>query len=334
MKLRLLAAATLLSIALVGPVAANDKEVVVYSARNEQLIKPLFDQYTKKTGVKITFTTGDAGALLERLKAEGANTPADLFITVDAGNLWQAAQEGVLQAVSSKDLESNIPANFRDPENRWFGLSVRARTFVYNTGTDAAQHLSTYEALADERWKGKLVLRTSKKVYNQSLVASLIADHGVEETEKIVAGWVANLAAEPFSNDTKALEAVAAGIGDVTVVNTYYFGRLMQEKPDLPLNIFWPSQQGNGVHVNVSGAGITSHAKNKAAAIAFLEWLSSEEAQKQFGALNMEYPVNQKVGMDPAVEKWGAFKSNPLNVAKYGELQAEAIKLMDRVNYK
>jgi iron(III) transport system substrate-binding protein len=334
MKLRRLAAATLLSLALVGPVSANDQEVVVYSARNEQLIKPLFDQYTRETGVKITFTTGDAGALLERLKAEGASTPADLFITVDAGNLWQAAQEGVLQAVGSQVLDGNIPANLRDPENRWFGLSVRARTVVYNTQTDAAEHLSTYEALADERWQGKLVLRTSKKVYNQSLVASLIADHGVEQTEKLVSGWVANIAAAPFSNDTKALEAVAAGIGDVTVVNTYYFGRLMQEQPNLPLAIFWPNQQGNGVHVNVSGAGVTSHAKNKEAAIALLEWLSSEEAQKQFGALNMEYPVNSKVDMDPEVAKWGTFKSNPLNVAKFGELQAEAIKLMDRVKYK
>jgi iron(III) transport system substrate-binding protein len=171
--------------------------------------------------VKIKYTTGDTGALLERLKAEGANTPADLFITVDAGNLWRVAREGVLQPVTSPVLEKNVPANLRDPENRWFGLSTKARTIVYNTTTDATQHLSTYEALADQRWQGKLVLRTSKKVYNQSLVASMIADHGTEQTEKIVSGWVANLAAEPFSNDTKALEAVAAGIGQVTVVNTY-----------------------------------------------------------------------------------------------------------------
>lgn len=315
------------------PAFANE-EIVVYSARKEHLIKPLFDLYSKNTGVEIKYITGKAGALLERLKAEGENSPADMFITVDAGNLWQAAEAGVLQPLESKELEENVPANLRDPENRWFGLSVRARTIVYNIGAGVEKKLTSYEGLADESWKGKVVLRTSKKVYNQSLVASMIAEHGKDQTEKIVAGWVNNLGAAPFSNDTKALEAVAAGIGDATIVNTYYFGRLMKKKPELPLAIFWPNQQSTGVHMNVSGAGLTTYAKNKDGAKKLLEWLSDEEAQALFAGLNMEYPVNVNVSLDPVVEKWGTFKGNTINVAKYGELQAEAIKLMDRVGYK
>ena len=324
----------LLFIAFPAYVKAGEESVVVYSARKEHLIKPLFDQYTEKTGVKIQFITGKAGALLERLKAEGANTPADMFITVDAGNLWQAAQSGVLQPIDSPTLRARVPANLRDSDNYWFGLSVRARTIVYNTQADVAQRLSSYENLADQQWKGKLVLRTSKKVYNQSLVASLIAEHGTEKAEQIVRGWVDNQAMAPTSNDTKALEAVAAGLGEATIVNTYYFGRLQKKNPELPLAIFWPNQESNGVHVNVSGAGITTHTKSKEAAVALLEWLASEEAQEKFAGLNMEYPVNPKVSVDPLVAKWGDFQENNMNVAKYGELQAEAIKLMDRAGYK
>lgn len=331
---RVLVALMALMVTMPALSAFAKEEIVVYSARKEHLIKPLFDLYTQKTGVKIKYVTGKAGALLERLKAEGKNTPADIFITVDAGNLWQAAEAGVLQAVNSPEIESNIPSNLRDPGNRWFGLSVRARTIVYNTKAGVEEKLSTYEELADQNWKGKLVLRTSKKVYNQSLVSSLIAEHSENEAESIVSGWVANLAVDPFSNDTKALEAVAAGIGDATIVNTYYFGRLMKKKPELPLAIHWPNQNSNGVHMNVSGAGITAYAKNKTGAVKLIEWLSGEEAQAQFAGLNMEYPVNTNVPADPVVAKWGTFKGNPMNVAKYGELQADAIKLMDRVGYK
>ena len=325
-----------LGIIIAMPICATaaKEEIVVYSARKEHLIKPLFDIYTKRTGVAIKYTTGDEGALLERLKAEGKNTPADMLITVDAGNLWHAAQEGVLQPVASKSLESSIPDNLRDPAGNWFGLSVRARTIVYNTEKVAPELLTSYEDLAGQQWKGKLVLRTSKKVYNQSLVASLIAEHGPEKSTAIVQGWVANLAAAPFSNDTKALEAVAAGIGQVTIVNTYYFGRLMKKNPDLPLAIFWPNQGKGGVHMNISGAGITKYADNRDGAIKLLEWLASEEAQAQFAALNMEYPANPVIPADPIVSAWGTFQGSPLNVALYGELQTDAIKMMDSVGYK
>lgn len=315
-------------------VAAGDEEIVVYSARKEHLIKPLFDTYTDKTGVQVKYITGKEGALLERLKAEGKNTPADILITVDAGNLWQAASEGVLQPVDSPVLAQAVPEKLRDPENRWFGLSVRARTIVYNTEKVDPADLKSYEDLATGKWQGKLILRTSKKVYNQSLVASLIADHGEVEASDIVRGWVANLSAAPFSSDTKALEAVAAGLGEVAVVNTYYYGRLMNEKPDLPLGIFWPNQQSGGVHMNVSGAGITAHADNKEGAQKLLEWLAGEEAQGSFAGLNMEFPVNPAVDSDPVVASWGTFKGSPLNVALYGQLQTQAIILMDKAGYK
>lgn len=317
-----------------GPGMTTDDEIIVYSARKEHLIKPLFEAYTEKTGVKIKYITGGEGVLLERLKAEGKNTPADMLITVDAGNLWHASQEGVLQPVKSEVLESSIPENLRDVDGTWYGLSVRARTIVYNTEKTSSDQLNSYESLASNEWDGKLVLRTSKKVYNQSLVASLIAEHGEEQAAEIVRGWVENLSVDPFSNDTKALEAVAAGIGEATIVNTYYFGRLMKKKPDLPLAIFWPNQQSGGVHMNISGAGIVRHADNKDGALKLLEWLAGEEAQAKFAGLNMEYPANPAVTPDAVVAAWGNFNGSPLNVALYGELQSKAIILMDKAGYK
>ncbi len=314
--------------------ALASDEVVVYSARNEQLIKPLFDAYTKETGVEVKFVTGKAGSLMQRLKAEGQNTPADLLITVDAGNLWQAANMGLLQTVLSEKLNQSIPEYLRDPENRWFGLSVRARTLVYNTHKLSDSDLSSYEDLADPKWRGKLCLRTSKKVYNQSLVAMMIAEHGKPQTEAIVKGWVANLATKPFSSDTKMMQAIAAGQCDVGIGNTYYFGRLEDKDPTIPLKLFWPNQQGSGVHVNISGGGVTQHAGNVKGAIALLEWLASERAQNLFSDSNHEYPANAAVKPSAQVAAWGEFKANPLNVTKAGELQVEAVKLMDRAGYK
>ena len=319
---------------MLSPLLVRADEVVVYSARNEHLIKPLFDRYTQETGVQIRYITDKEGPLLQRLAAEGKRTPADMLITVDAGNLWHAAQSGVLAEISSPVLEANVPANLRDPKGRWFGLSERARTIVYSTERVQPGELSSYEGLADPKWHGRLCLRTSKKVYNQSLVASLIARHGEEGAEQIVRGWVANLAAEPFSNDTKAMEAVVAGQCDVTIVNTYYFGRLEKERPGIPLALFWPNQDSSGVHINVSGAGVTAHAKHPEAAQQLLEWLSSATAQGDFAGLNMEYPVNKTVAPDPIVSAWGTFKADDLNVNEAGRLQADAIRLMDRAGYR
>lgn len=332
--------ACIAAIALVAPCTplALAAEVVVYSARNEQLIKPLFDAYTKETGVAIKFITDKEGPLLARLNAEGANTPADMLMTVDAGNLWHAGNEDLLQSINSATLKKNIPSHLRAPGNTWFGLSVRARPVVYNPNKIKANELSTYEDLAHPKWKGRLCLRTSKKVYNQSLVAMLITEHGEDKAEALVKGWVANLATAPFPDDSKAMEAVAAGICDVTLVNTYYFGRLIEKKPSLPLAIFWPNQTLQdptaGVHINISGAGITRHAKHPAEAIRLLEWLSSDKAQNLYADINLEYPANPRVKADPIVAAWGPFKPNSTNLSEAGRLQAKAVMLMDRAGYK
>lgn len=327
-------ATVLFCAALFNPNLSFAEEVIVYSARIEKLIKPMFDAFTKDTGISVKFVTDKAGVLLARLKAEGKNTSADMLITTDAGNLWKAMHEGLLDPIESKVLETNIPAHLRDPQKQWFGLSVRARTIVYNTRTVKLSDLSTYEDLANSKWKGRLCLRTSKKVYNQSLVAMMIAEHGKTRSEQVVRGWIANLATDPLSNDTKAMEFVAAGKCDVTIVNSYYYGRLIEKDPSLPLAIFWPNQSGSGVHVNISGAGITKNAKNKHAAIMLLEFLSSSKAQNLFADVNMEYPANPKIKPDSAVMKWGSFKQNKMNVVAAGELQTEAVKLMDRSGYR
>lgn len=328
------AACVLACVLALPAVSAGAGELIVYSERNESLIKPLFDAYTRETGVDIRFITDQAGPLLARLKAEGENTPADLLITVDAGNLWLAAQEDVLAPVDSEVLAANIPAHLRDPDNRWFGLSVRARTIVYSTERVSPADLATYEDLAAPEWKRRLCLRTSKKVYNQSLVAMMLERLGPGETERVVRGWVRNLATDPFANDTKLMEAIAAGQCDVGIVNTYYFGRLQREKPDIKLALFWPNQDNSGVHVNISGAGITKYAKHRAEAVKLLEWLSAGEAQGAFADMNLEYPANPQVAPDPAVAAWGSFKPDTINVTVAGSRQAEAVMLMDRAGYR
>ena len=314
--------------------ATAGEALVVYSARNEQLIRPLFDAYQAETGVKIRFITDKAGPLLQRLKAEGPSTSADLLITVDAGNLWRASEDGVLQSVNSRVLKRNIPSHLRDPYNRWFGLSVRARTIVYSTKRVKPRELSTYEDLATAKWKGRLCLRTSKKVYNQSMVAMMIASLGELTTEKIVRGWVENLATDVFSSDRAVIKAIDAGQCDVGIVNTYYYGRLKKKKPALAAALFWPNQKGRGVHINVSGAGVTRYAKNPKAAIKFLEWLSTRPAQELFANGNMEYPANPKVKAHPLVAAWGSFKQDRLNVSRAGELQSRAVMVMDRAGYR
>ena len=327
---KLLAALALTTLA--GTVQAAD-EVVVYSARIDELIKPVFDQYTEKTGVKVKFITDKEAPLLARLKAEGENTPADLLITVDAGNLWQAEQEGVLKPLQSKVIEDNIPSQYRSSTGGWTGLSLRARTIVYSTERVKPAELSTYEALADQNWEGRLCLRSSKKVYNQSLTATLIETHGAEKTEQILKGWVANLATDPFADDTALIQAIDAGQCDVGIVNTYYFGRLHKQQPDLKAALFWPNQADRGVHVNLAGAGVTRHAPNAEAAQKLLEWMTTPEAQEVFAGVNQEFPANPQVKPSAEVAAWAEFKADTIPVEVAGKRQAEAIKLMDRAGW-
>ncbi|QLG87842.1 extracellular solute-binding protein [Chitinibacter bivalviorum] len=318
---------------------AQAETVTVYSARNEQLIKPLFDAYTKETGVEVKMLSDKEGPLMARLQAEGGNTPADMLITVDAGNLWQAANMGLLKTINSKTLNDNVPAHLRDAKGQWYGLSIRARTMVYNPNLIKADQLSTYEDLADPKFKGKLCLRTSKKVYNQSLVAMMIAQQGEAKTEQVIRGWVANLATDVFADDTKLIEAVAAGQCAVGIVNTYYLGRILDkmtpaQRDAYTAKLFWANQKTNGVHVNVSGAGVTRYAKNEAGAVKLMEWLSSEKAQNLYADKDLEFPVNPKVKPDALVSAWGPYKQNVINMSKAGELQSQAVKLMDRAGYK
>lgn len=310
------------------------KDVVVYTSRHEHLIKDIFEQYTKQTGVKIRYRTGEPGALVQALKAEGARSEADLFLTVDAGYLWFAHNQDLFQPVQSEVLQKNIPSHLREKNNHWFGLSMRVRTIVYHTGRVQPSELSTYEDLAQAKWKGRLCLRTSKKVYTQSLVTMLIDQHGREKAKTIVDGWVKN-AVDIFSNDTAVLNAINAGQCDVGIVNSYYYARMMADNKTLPLGIFWANQDQDGVHVNISGAGLLKQSKNPEGAKKFLEWLASSEAQKSFAQVNMEYPVLDGSPLSDVVESWGPFKPNSkFDLSRSGELQRDAIKLLHEVSYR
>ncbi len=325
------------SILLMGTVtqiqAATD-EVTVYSSRKEHLIKPLFEQFTKQTGIEVNYLTGSGSDLVERMKLEGKNTPADMFMTVDAGDLWYAGTQDIFQSVSTETIKSNIPSYLRDPDGLWTGLSVRARTIVYSTERVEPSDLSTYGELASSNWKNRLCLRTSKKIYTKSLVASIVHNQGNEKASEIISGWVNNLAAVPNAKDSHVMDAILAGQCDVGLVNTYYFGRLIEKNPKAPLKLFWANQDTTGVHVNVSGAGITKHASNPRGATQLLEWLSSAEAQVIYGALNKEYPANQNIDSDEIVSSWGSFTQDKMNLSVAGELQADAVKLMQRLGYK
>jgi iron(III) transport system substrate-binding protein len=312
--------------------AGAAEEVVIYSARHYGQ-EPAFDAFTRATGIQIKMLNGDAGQIFERLKAEGDKTPADLLLTVDAGNLWNAARAGLLAPVASAELSRNIPAHLRDPEHRWFGLTLRARTIMYNPKKVTPAELSTYEALGDPKWKGRLCLRPSSYIYNQSLLATFIRRHGEPRTEEIVRGWVAN---QPvlINGDTKLLEAIAAGQCDVGLANSYYLARMLKKDPATPVALFWANQQTSGTHVNVSGAGVTAHAKHRANAIRLLEFLSGLEAQQMFADMSLEFPANPKAEVNAIVKAWGPFKQDDLNVAAAGEFQAAATRLADRAGYR
>jgi iron(III) transport system substrate-binding protein len=315
------------------PAARPAEEVVVYTARIESLIKPMLDAFTRQSGIAVKSFTASEAELYERLKAEGASTPADVLMTVDVGNLWLAQQAGLLQPFSSAVIDKNIPAHLRARGNEWIGLSVRARTIAYSTERVKPGELSTYEALGDPRWRGRLCLRTSKKVYNQSMVATMIKTLGEKRAEAVVRGWMAT---EPriFASDTKLLEAIAAGQCDVGLVNTYYLAQLKAKDPAFPVALFWPNQQDRGVHVNISGAGVTRHAKHRETAIKLIEFLSTPPAQNLYADVNYEYPANPAVKPSALLAAWGSFKADTVDVAAAGELQAAAVKLMDRAGWK
>lgn len=319
---------------------AGDAVVNVYSHRHYEADRQLFARFTELTGIRVNVVTASADELITRLENEGKNSPADILITVDAGRLHRAKEKGLLQPIRSEVLETSIPATYRDPEGYWFGLTRRARVLIYDPSRVKPGELSTYEDLADPRWKGRILARSSGNVYNQSLLASLIAANGEEAAEAWARGVAANLARPPAGGDTDQIKAVAAGVGDVAIANTYYFGRLLSssdpEERRLAerLAIFFPNQDGRGAHVNVSGAGVTASSKNVANAIRLLEFLASEEAQRIFSEANLEYPVNPRVAPAEILQAWGEFKADTLNLARLGELNAAAVAIFDRAGWR
>ena len=331
----------LLSIAFVltGLSSAFADEVVnVYSARHYDTDMAMYERFTEETGIKVNLIEGSSDALIERIKSEGQFSPADMLITVDAGRLWRAEKEGIFQPVDSAVLSERIPAHLRHPEGEWFGLSKRARVIAHKKDMVLPAGFGTYEALADEAFRGQVCMRSSGNIYNLSLMASLIDAHGAPAAEAWAKGVVANFARTPQSNDTGQLKAVASGECTITIANTYYLGRLMAStKPEdkalmANLEIVFPNQDGRGTHVNISGAGVTKYAPNRENAIRFLEYLTSDFAQRLFAEGNNEYPISGPT--TGPVAALGEFKRDDLNVSVLGENQTEAVKVYDRAGWK
>ncbi|WCN08052.1 Fe(3+) ABC transporter substrate-binding protein [Marinomonas mediterranea] len=322
--------------------ATASDEVNVYSARKEALIKPALDRFSNDTGITVNLITGSADALLRRLQVEGDASPADLFVTVDAGRLFRAKDAGVLQPIKDAELESAIPANLRDSDDYWFGLSQRARVIFYNPKKVEATELSTYEDLADPKWKGRICTRSSTNIYNQSLVASMIDADGKEATLEWIKGFIGNLARPRFGGDTDLLKAVAAGVCDITLANTYYFGRLGQSSNPKDnavydaLALFWPNQQADqrGAHVNVSGAGVTASASNIDNAIKLIRYLTNHESQVWYADVNNEYPVVEGVLPPKSLQPFGEFKADKLSLSVLGDNNRLAVELMDEAGWK
>jgi iron(III) transport system substrate-binding protein len=324
-------------------IAYSEENIVnIYSARKEALILPLLERFEKETGIGFNLVTGKADGLLKRLEIEGDMTPADIFITVDAGRLQRAKDAGVLQAIDNQVLEKRIPAHLRDDDKFWFGLSQRARTMVYVKNKVKPEEMSTYENLSDPKWKKRICIRSSSNIYNQSLVVSLIEANGEEATEAWAKKLVENLAKKPAGGDTDQLKAAAAGVCDIAIVNTYYFGRLINSKKEKDrkvaekLAVFWPNQvhQGRGAHVNVSGAGITKHATHIKAANRLLEFFVKDESQKWYAEVNNEYPVVPTAQISDTLKSFGDFKADKLNLTILGKDNAKAVRLMDRAGWR
>jgi iron(III) transport system substrate-binding protein len=333
--------AAILGLALIGAAAtASAAEVNVYSSRHYDTDRALYDNFTKQTGIKVNLIEAQDDQLMQRMRTEGANSPADVLITVDAGRLWRAQEAGLLQPMKSEAVEKAVPAHLRDPEGHWTGLSKRARVIVYNKEKVQPSELSSYEDLADPKWKGRVLIRSSTNVYNQSLTGALLAAHGEKKTEDWARGVVANMARAPQGGDTDQIKAVAAGEGDVAVSNTYYLARLVaSKKPEdqavaEKLAVFFPNQGDRGTHVNISGVGVVKNAPNRENAVKFVEYLVSPEAQKVFAEGNFEYPVVKGTQAHPVIAAWGTFKEDELNAGVYGKNNAEALKIMDRAGWK
>tara|TARA_B100000131_G_scaffold161622_1_gene156394 strand:+ start:117 stop:1139 length:1023 start_codon:yes stop_codon:yes gene_type:complete len=332
----------LLSSFLLQSIFAN--EVNIYTSRHYDADDILYEEFTKETGIKVNIISGSGSALMERLKSEGDNSPGDVFFTVDAGNLSKFQKEGFFQSIESKKIKSVVPEELRGPNDEWVSIAKRARVIFYNPKNVSESELEnlSYEDLSDPKWKGRIVIRSSSNMYNQSLVASIISNNGIAATEKWAKAFVSNFARKPQGNDRSQILAVANGEADIAIANTYYLGLMLsgrggeeQEVAGRKVKIHFPNQDNRGAHVNVSGGGVLKNAPNKANAIKFLEFLLSEKAQTHIVNNTFEYPVLDTVMPNSLIAQFGTdFKIDNTSVADFGDLNPEAVRLMDRVGWK
>ncbi len=322
------------------PVYAGSEELNVYSARKTHLIKPLLDKFSNTYDIKVNLVASKADALLKKLEVEGKNTSADVLITTDAGRLHRAKNAGVLQAAITDKMNAKVPAHLQDPENYWLALTTRARVIVYAKDRVNPSSLSSYDDLTDSKWQGKICIRSSNNIYNQSLVASMIAHNGEESAGKWAEGLVENLARKPKGGDRDQIKAVAAGQCDIAVVNTYYLGVMIngkdkaQQEAASKVAVFWPNQNANGTHINISGIAVTKHAKNKDNAQKLINFLLSDESQKWYAEVNNEYPTVKGIALSKTLKSWGKFKADDLGLYNLGLYNNRAVKLMDKAGWR
>ncbi|PWR25525.1 Fe(3+) ABC transporter substrate-binding protein [Zavarzinia aquatilis] len=319
---------------------AKAEELNIYSSRHYPSDELLFGKFKEETGITVNLIQGKAAELVERMKLEGANSPADIFITTDAANLWRAQSAGLFQPVTSDKLQAAVPDQFHEPSGLWYAFATRSRVIVYNRDKVKPEQLSTYEALTAPEWKGRVLSRSSNNEYVQSMTAAMIAHLGEAKAEEWAKGIVANFARAPKGGDTDQIKAVAVGEADVALVNHYYYARIAaSDKPEdkeiiAKVGIFFPDQESFGTHVNVSGAGVAAHAPNKDAAIKFLEYLASPEAQDIFAEANNEFPVLKGVAPSSVVQSFGDFKRDTLPIDELGKNNAAAVQLLDRAGWR
>jgi len=330
-----------LLLGLIFMISCSESEVVnIYSARHYDTDQQLYDGFTEETGIEINLIEGSSDELIERINNEGVNSPADVLITVDAGRLWRAKDAGVLQSFESNYLSEAIDSEMRDPEGYWVGLSNRVRGIVYNTEAIETGELEGYWELANDEWEGRICIRSSNNIYNQSLVASLIERHGEEETEEWANNFVENFARSPQGGDTDQIRAVAAGLCDVAIVNHYYLARLMQsdaaedQEVASQVAMYFPPVEYGGAHVNISGAGVAANSPNEENAIRFIEYLATEEAQQYYAIANNEFPVLDGMELPDVLDEFGQFDTDGINVAAYGSNNPAAIRVMDRAGWR
>jgi iron(III) transport system substrate-binding protein len=330
------AAALCLTLPVVSTASADNGEVNVYTYRETKLIQPLFDAFTKDTGIKVNVVSASSG-LEQRIKAEGANSPADVLLTVDIGRIDEAVQAGVTQPIKSEAIEKIVPAQYRDPDGHWAGISMRARV-IYASKDRVKQDKITYEELADPKWKGKICIRSGQHIYNNALFAAYAARYGEAKAEEWLRGVKANLAQKPSGGDREAARDVAAGKCDIGIGNTYYWALMMNNDPDKKpwaeaTRVVLPTFEGGGTHVNLSGVLLAKHAPNKANAVKLIEWLTSEQAQQMYADQNYEYPVRTGVAVNPTIAGYGALNADSLPISKIAANRKTAATLVDKVGF-